>query len=344
MTITAAALAEHLNGEVIGDGSIELSGFADADRATPGDLTFAEKESFFTAADASDASAVLVAGDYTSTSKVLIRVANPRIAAAYALQLLYPPETFPASIHPSAIIDPSASIDPSAHIGAGCVIGERVNIGARSVLIGSNHVAHDTKIGSDTRLHPNVVVYSHSVIGDRTTIHASTVIGADGYGYVFDQGRHIKMPQIGNVVIGDDVEIGSNTSIDRAALGSTSIGSGTKIDNLVHIAHNVTFGDNCLILGQTGFAGSTTFGDYCVIASQSGVSGHLKIGNQVTIGSKSGVMRNIADKQTVLGFPAVSHTQAKRQWVGIQRLPDLQLQLRDLQKQVAALQAAAQTE
>ena len=339
MTLTAAALAQHLNGEVIGDGSIELSGFATADRAIPGDLTFAEKESYFATADASNASAVLVAGDCTSTSKVLIRVANPRIAAAYALQLLYPSETFSAGIDPSATVAESATIDPSAHIGPGCVIGENVSIGAGAVLIGGNHIAHDSQIGSDTRLHPNVVIDSHTVIGDRTTIHSGTVIGADGYGYVFDQGRHVKMPQIGNVVIGNDVEIGSNTCIDRAALGSTTIGSGTKIDNLVHIAHNVTFGDNCLILGQTGFAGSTTFGDYCVIASQSGVAGHLNIGNQVTIGSKSGVMRDIADKETVLGYPAVPHTQAKRQWVGIQRLPDIQQQLRDLQKQVKALQA-----
>ncbi|CAA6691789.1 MULTISPECIES: UDP-3-O-(3-hydroxymyristoyl)glucosamine N-acyltransferase [unclassified Lentimonas] len=339
MTLTAAALAKHLNGEVIGDGSLEISGFATADRAVPGDLTFAEKDSYFAAADASNASAVLVAGDCTSTSKVLIQVANPRIAAAYALQLLYPPETFSAGIDASATVADSATIDPSAHIGPGCVIGENVSIGAGTVLLGGNHVAHDSQLGSDVRLHPNVVLYSHTVIGDRTTIHASTVIGADGYGYVFDQGRHVKMPQIGNVVIGNDVEIGSNTSIDRAALGSTTIGSGTKIDNLVHIAHNVTFGDNCLILGQTGFAGSTTFGDYCVIASQSGVAGHLNIGNQVTIGSKSGVMRDIADKETVLGFPAVKHTQAKRQWVGVQRLPDIQLQLRELQKQVAALQA-----
>jgi len=339
MSLTAAALAEYLNGELLGDGFLEITGFATADRAVPGDLTFAEKDSYFAAADASLASAVLVAGECTSTSKVLIRVANPRIAAAYALQLLYPAEAFTAGIDPSANIAKSASIDPSAHIGPSCVIGENVRIGPSSVLIGGNHVAHDCQIGSDVRLHPNVVLYSHTVIGDRTTIHSGTVIGADGYGYVFDQGRHVKMPQIGNVMVGNDVEIGSNTCIDRAALGSTTIGSGTKIDNLVHIAHNVTFGQNCLILGQTGFAGSTTLGDYCVIASQSGVAGHLNIGNQVTIGSKSGVMRDIADKETVLGFPAVKHSQAKRQWVGIQRLPDIQLQLRELQKQVAALQA-----
>jgi UDP-3-O-[3-hydroxymyristoyl] glucosamine N-acyltransferase len=339
MTITASKLAKHLNGEVVGDGSIELSGFAMADRARAGDLTFAEKDSFVAAAEASDASAILVSSNVTATSKVLIRVANPRIAAAHALPLFFPPQEFTAGIHASASVADSAVIDPSAHIGAGCVIGENVIIGARTALIGGNHVAHDSQIGSDVRLHPNVVLYSHTEIGDRTIIHASTVIGADGYGYVFEQGRHVKMPQVGNVVIGNDVEIGSNTSIDRAALGQTRIGSGCKIDNLVHIAHNVTFGDNCLILGQTGFAGSTTFGDYCVIASQSGVAGHLKIGAQVTIGSRSGVMRDVPAKETVLGYPAVPHTQAKRQWVGIQRLPDIQLQLRELEKQVAALKA-----
>jgi UDP-3-O-[3-hydroxymyristoyl] glucosamine N-acyltransferase len=339
MTITASELAKHLNGEVVGDGSIELSGFAMADSALPGDLTFAEKDSYVAAAEASAASAILVSANCTSTSKVLIRVANPRIAAAHALPLFFPPQAFAASIHASASVADSAVIDPSAHIGAGCVIGENVTIGARTALIGGNHVAHDSQIGSDVRLHPNVVLYSHTEIGDRTIIHASTVIGADGYGYVFDQGHHVKMPQVGTVVIGNDVEIGSNTSIDRAALGQTRIGSGCKIDNLVHIAHNVTFGENCLILGQCGFAGSTEFGDYCVIASQSGVAGHLKIGQQVTIGSKSGVMRDVADKETVLGYPAAPVQRAKRQWVGIQRLPDIQVKLRELEKQVAALKA-----
>ena len=339
MTMTASELAKYLNGEVVGDGSIELSGFAMADRARPGDLTFAEKESFFAAAEASPASAILVSGECTSESKVLIRVANPRVAAAHALPLFFPTEEFAAGIHASASVAPSAQVDPSAHIGAGCVIGENVTIGARTVLIGGNHIARDCQISEDVRLHPNVVLYSQTQLGDRTIVHSGTVIGADGYGYVFDQGRHVKMPQVGNVVIGSDIEIGSNTSIDRAALGSTTIGSGCKIDNLVHIAHNVSFGDNCLILGQTGFAGSTTFGDYCVIASQSGVAGHLNIGKQVTIGSKSGVMRDVADKETVLGYPAAPIQRVKRQWIGIQRLPDIQVQLRDLTKQVAELKA-----
>jgi len=339
--ITAAQLASHLRGEVIGDGATPLTGFAAADRARPGDVTFAEKETYFAAAEASAASAILVAGPFASATKVVIRVADARIAAAHALPLFFPAETFAPGIHPTATVSPAARIDATAHIGPGCVVGAGTVIGARSALLGGNHVAADCTLGDDVRLFPNVVVYARTEIGHRVAIHAGTVIGSDGYGYVFDRGRHVKVLQVGNVVIGDDVEIGSNTSIDRAALGSTVIGAGTKIDNLVHVAHNVVFGQHCLILGQCGFAGSTVFGDYCVIASQSGVGGHLKIGRQVTVGAKSGVMRDVAEKEMVLGYPAVPDKQAKRQWVGIQRLPEMIVKLRELEKQVAALTAKA---
>lgn len=339
MNYTAAQIAALLKAEVVGDGTTPLTGFAAADRASSGDLIFAEKDTFYAAAEASAAAAVLVSGPFTSATKVVIRVADARVAAAQVLPLFFPPEEFAPGIHPTATVAASAEIDPSAHIGPGCVIGAHVQIGARTALLGGNHVAHDSRLGDDVRLFPNVVIYSHTQIGHRTAIHAGTVIGSDGYGYVFNQGRHVKILQVGNVVIGDDVEIGSNTSIDRAALGSTVVGDGTKIDNLVHVAHNVVFGKHCLILGQCGFAGSTVFGDYCVIASQSGVGGHLKIGRQSTIGAKSGVMRDVAEKETVLGYPAVPDKQAKRQWIGIQRLPELTLKVRELEKQIAALTA-----
>ncbi len=341
MTYTAAHIATLLKGELTGDGATPLTGFATADRARAGDLIFAEKAAYFAAAEASAASAVLVSEPFTSATKVVIRVADARVATARVLPLFFPPEEFAPGIHPTASVAASAQVDPTAHIGPGCVIGARAQIGARTALMGGNHVAHDSRLGDDVRLFPNVVVYSHTQIGHRTAIHAGTVIGSDGYGYVFNQGRHMKILQVGNVVIGDDVEIGSNTSIDRAALGSTVIGSGTKIDNLVHVAHNVVFGQHCLILGQCGFAGSTVFGDYCVIASQSGVGGHLKIGRQVTIGAKSGVMRDVAEKETVLGYPAMPDKQTKRQWIGIQRLPELTLKVRELEKQLAALTAKA---
>ncbi len=339
MIYTAARIAELLDGEVIGDGNVALSGFSSADRAGPGDLTFAEKDAHFAAADASAASAILVGGTFASHGKVIIRVRNARIAAARALPLFFPAEELPPDIHPSAVISPTAQIDATAHIGPGCVIGDGVTIGARSALLGGNHIGRDCRVGDDVRLFPNVVLYERTLVGHRVAIHAGTVIGSDGYGYVFDQGRHRKMLQVGNVHIGDDVEIGANCAIDRAAFGSTVIGSGTKIDNLVHIAHNVVFGEHCLIMGQCGFAGSTQFGNYCVIASQSGVTGHLKIGHQVTVGGKSGVIQDLADGQTVLGYPAVPDKQAKRQWIGLQQLPDLIVRMRALEKQLAEVTA-----
>jgi UDP-3-O-[3-hydroxymyristoyl] glucosamine N-acyltransferase len=339
MIFTATQIAEQLKGEVIGDGAVPLTGFAAADRARPGDLTFAEKDTYFAAAEASAASAILVSGPFTSATKVIIRVPNARVAAARVLPLFFPPDQHSPGIHPSASIASSAKVDATAHVGPGCVIGAGVTLGARSALLGGNHVGRDCAIGDDVCLFPNVVLYARTQIGHRVAIHAGTVIGSDGYGYVFDQGRHAKILQVGNVIIGDDVEIGANSAIDRAALGSTVIGAGTKIDNLVHVAHNVVFGQHCLIMGQCGFAGSTHFGDYCVIASQSGVAGHLKIGRQVTVGGKSGVTRDVADKETVLGYPAVPDKQAKRQWIGLQKLPEMILRMRELEKQVAALTA-----
>jgi UDP-3-O-[3-hydroxymyristoyl] glucosamine N-acyltransferase len=184
-------------------------------------------------------------------------------------------------------------------------------------------------------------MYYRTQIGNRVVIHAGTVIGSDGYGYVFDQGRHRKVLQVGNVVIHDDVEIGANAAIDRAALGSTVIGKGTKIDNLVHVAHNVVMGNHCLVMGQVGFAGSTQLGDYCVVASQSGIAGHLKLGRQATVGAKSGVMRDIPDGGTVLGIPAMPDKQTKRQWIGVQQLPDMIRRLRELEKQVEDLRSSA---
>ncbi|MHB1311191.1 MAG: UDP-3-O-(3-hydroxymyristoyl)glucosamine N-acyltransferase [Gemmatimonadaceae bacterium] len=339
MTYTAAELAERLEGEIVGDGTVALTGFSCADLAVPGDLTFAEKDAHFAAAESSAASAILVSGPFSSASKVIIRVKNARIAAARALPLFFPPEEHAPGIHPNADVDPTAQVDTSAHIGPGCVVGPGVTIGARCVLLGGNHIGRDCRIGDDVRLYPNVVIYARTQIGHRVAIHAGTVIGSDGYGYVFDQGRHRKVLQVGNVIIHDDVEIGANSAVDRAALGSTVIGAGTKIDNLVHVAHNVVFGEHCLIMGQCGFAGSTQFGNYCVIASQSGVAGHLTIGNQVTVGGKSGVTRDQTDGQTVLGFPAVPEKQAKRQWIGVQQLPELIVRMRELERQMAAVRA-----
>jgi len=340
MPLTISEIATQVRGEITGDPSTRITGFAPADNARSGDLTFADKEAYFQTAEKSEASAILVSGAFSSTRKPLIRVANARVAVARLLPVFFPPDEHASGIHPSTVIDPSAQIDPSVHIGPNCVIGPRVRLGARSALMGGNHIGRDCQIGEDVTLFPNALLYPRTQVGNRVTIHAGTVIGSDGYGYVFDEGRHRKVLQVGNVVIHDDVEIGANAAIDRGALGSTVIGKGTKIDNLVHVAHNVVMGSHCLIMGQVGFAGSTKLGDYCVIASQSGIAGHLTLGRQTTVGAKSGVMRDIPDGDTVLGIPAHPDKQTKRQWVALQKLPEMMRQMRELQHEMERLKAA----
>jgi UDP-3-O-[3-hydroxymyristoyl] glucosamine N-acyltransferase len=334
MTFTAAEIAKHLQGEVFGDATSALKSFAPAEHAQAGDLTFAENEGYFARAEQSAATAIITDKHFTSSRKILIRVPNARVAFAKALALFFPEQKFIAGIHSTAAIAPSAKIDTSAHVGPYCVIGERVKIGAKTVLQAGNFVGDDSKIGDDVNLFPNVMIYPRTEIGHRVRVHAGTVIGSDGFGYVQDGGIHRKVPQIGNVLIGDDVEIGANVTIDRGALGATVIGKGTKIDNLVQIAHNIEIGEHCLLCAQVGLAGSSKLGNYVVLAGQVGIAGHLKIGNQVTIGSKAGVMHNIPDGETWLGTPAQPDKQAKRLVIAIQRLPDLLKRVAELEKKL----------
>jgi len=334
MPFAAAEIASRLGGQVLGDPSLLLLGFAPADRAQPGDLTFAENENYFARAEQSAASAIIVDGPFTSTRKVLIRVANARIAFAKVLPLFFPEPTFAPGIHPTAIFAPTAQVDPTAHIGPFCVLGEQVCIGPRSVLNGRSYVGANCKLGQDVFLFPNVTLYPNTEVGDRVRIHSGTVIGADGFGYVLDGGVHLKVPQIGNVIIREDVEIGSNVTIDRGALGPTIIGKGTKIDNLVQIAHNVSIGEHCLVVSQTGISGSTKLGNYVILAGQVGLAGHLKIGNRVSIAAQSGVMHNIPDGEKWFGYPAQPDRQTKRQIIALTHLPDLLKRVAELEKRL----------
>jgi UDP-3-O-[3-hydroxymyristoyl] glucosamine N-acyltransferase len=323
MSFTTAEIAGQLEGEVLGDSAAVLTGFATAENAKSGDLTFAENAEYFAAAEQSAATAIIAGKEFTSNHKTVIRVANPRLAFARALATFFPEPAFKPGIHPSAVIAASAKIDPTAHIGPHCTIGERVKIGAGCAVQAGSVVGDDSLLGDGTNLFPNVTIYARSQIGQRVRVHSGTVIGSDGFGYVLDAGIQRKVPQIGNVVIGDDVEIGSNASIDRAALGSTIIGNGTKIDNLVQVGHNVEVGAGSILCAQVGVAGSARLGNFCVLAGQVGIAGHLKIGNNVTVGSKAGVMHNIPDGETWLGIPATPDKQAKRVMIAVQRLPDL---------------------
>ena len=336
MPYTAAEIAKLLGAELAGDGALVLKGFAPADRAQPGDLTFAENEGYFARAEQSAASAIIIDGPHISSRKTLIRVASARIAFAKVLPLFFPEPAFTAGIHPSAVLATTAHVDPTAHIGPHCVLGDNVRIGPCSVLQGGNHVGANSQLGQDVNIFPNVTLYPDTEIGHRVRIHAGTVVGSDGFGYVLDDGVHRKVPQIGNVIICDDVEIGANVTIDRGALGPTIIGKGTKIDNLVQIAHNVTLGEHCIIVSQAGIAGSTKLGNYVVLGGQVGLAGHLKIGNRVSVAAQSGVMNNIPDGEKWIWTPAQPDRQAKRQMIALQQLPELFRRVRDLEKKLEA--------
>ena len=334
MTFTTAEIAKHLDGEVVGDAAAILKGFAPADHAKPGDLTFAENEDYFARAEQSTATAIIADARFKSAKKILIRVPNARVAFGKAMALFFPERTYAAGIHPTAVIAASARVDATAHIGPNCVVGERVRISARSVLQAGDVVGDDSQLADDVNLFPNVTIYPQTEIGARVRIHAGTVVGSDGFGYVLDAGVHRKVPQIGNVIIGDDVEIGANVTIDRGALGPTIIGKGTKIDNLVQIAHNVEIGEGSIVISQVGISGSCKIGKYVILAGQAGLAGHLKIGNQVTIAAKSGVMHDIPDGGKWMGIPAQPDKQTKRQMIAIQHLPELIRRVAELERKL----------
>lgn len=331
-TFTAAQIAEKLGARVIGDPQLPLSGFAPADSAKNGDLTFAENEAYFERASQSAASAILVAEDFPQGHQTLIRVAQARVAFAQILPMFFPEPIFSPGIHPTALVAPSALVDSTAHVGPYCVVGERVRLGAGVVLQGRDDIGDDSVLGDGCRLFPRVTLYPRTQCGARVRLHAGVVIGSDGFGYVFDQGAHRKVPQVGQVILQDDVEVGANTTIDRAALGATIIGKGTKVDNLVQIGHNVTIGEHGIIVSQVGIAGSTKIGAHATIAGQVGIAGHLRIGDGVTIAAKAGVMHHIPDGQKWLGAPAQPDRIAKRKMLAMERLPELLRRVSELER------------
>jgi UDP-3-O-[3-hydroxymyristoyl] glucosamine N-acyltransferase len=332
MPYTTAQIAELIQGQVVGDATAILSGFAPATTAKAGDLTFAENAAYFARAEQSAASAVLIDEDFGPSRKIIIRVPSARIGFAKAMALFFPEPVYSAGVHPSSVVSPSAKVHPTAHIGPHCFVGDNVQIGARSVLQGSDHISNDSVIDEDVCLFPRVTLYPRTQLGKRVRVHAGTVLGSDGFGYVLDGPMHRKVPQIGNVVISDDVEIGANVTIDRGALGPTVIGKGTKIDNLVQIAHNVVVGEHCLVVAQAGIAGSTKLGHYVTLAGQVGIAGHLKIGHKVVVAAQSGVMHDIPEAEKWFGSPAQPDRKWKRQLLALHQLPHLLKRVAELEK------------
>ena len=320
-----------------GNDAVKLTGFSALKEAGPGDFSFFGNERYLPDLRTTKASAVLVPAGFAETipGVALVRVENPSAAFADVVkQFLPPPRAFHPGIHPSAVIDPATVLDPAkVCIKAGAIIEAGVEIGEGTEIGAGGFIGEGTKIGRNCLLHPRVTLYHHTVLGDRVCLHAGVVLGADGFGYEFIDGCHRKIDQVGIVQIDDDVEIGANTTIDRARFGKTWIRQGAKIDNQVQIGHNVTLGRHCVVVAQVGIAGSTSIGDYTVIAAQAGIAGHLELGPQLVIGARAGVTKSILEKGHYMGYPAGPAAEVRKQWVHIRKIGGLLQRVSTLEKQ-----------
>ena len=323
MKITARALAEKLHGELEGDGEVQISDVACISQAGPSDVTFAESAHSCSEAFASAAGVILVRRCAPTSGKTLIRVENCREAFAQAMTIFHAPKEYEAGIDPSARLSDGVRLGSGVFIGANAVLGVGVTVGDRTVISAHCVVGEGSSLGADCLLHASVTIYSQVKIGNRFIAHSGTVIGSDGFGYTRKAAGIVKIPQIGNVIIEDDVELGANVTIDRATLNSTIIGAGTKIDNQVQVAHNVIIGRNCLIAGMTGIGGSARLGDGVTLAGGVSVVDHVEIGANAVVGAVSLVTKNVPPGQVVWGSPARRARDAKRETAALGRLPDL---------------------
>ncbi len=293
MTQTTKAIAEALGARLVGDGSIEITGVASIESAGPGDLIFVEEEKKMGAAMASRAGAV-VAGDFEGRSgagKTTLIAAHPRLAFARAAAILGEAGKSTPGVHASAVVEKSAELSEQVAVAAHAVIGERVKIGQGTTIGAGSCIGEDVVIGAECQIFPNVTIYPRTRLGDRVVVHAGAVLGSDGFGFVRDpaSGKYEKFPQVGTLVIGDDVEIGANATIDRGALDATLIGRGTKLDNLVHVGHNVQIGEDVVVAAQTGFSGSSVAEDGVIIGGQVGIADHVRIETGAILGAQCGV-------------------------------------------------------
>lgn len=334
-------VARQIGGTLEGDGSLEISGVAGIGVAGAGEISFIANPRYASAVTDTAAAAVIVSAEWTDPSPcALVRVKNPDEAFAKATALFYTPPPLPApGAHPSAVIDDTAKLGEGVRIGPLCIVESGAVIGAGTVLVANCYVGHGSKIGENCLLYPQVSLREFVTIGNRVILHNGAVIGSDGFGYSVDShGVRTKIPQIGTVEIGDDVEVGANTTIDRARFGKTSIGNGVKIDNLVQIAHNVVIGDHAVIVSQVGIAGSTSIGEKTIMAGQSGAAGHLKIGSGVIVGPRAGVTKDLADGAYVMGMPAVPVAKMKRSHAAVMLLPRMKERLAALEKRVREIE------
>ncbi|HPA78381.1 MAG TPA: UDP-3-O-(3-hydroxymyristoyl)glucosamine N-acyltransferase [Kiritimatiellia bacterium] len=341
MKRTVREIASAVGGEISGDPDIEIRGLAGLKDAGPGDITFIANPRYAGMVAETNASAVLVPRTWTEpAAAALIRVDDPDKAFTLTAEFFAPPPVAPPpGIHPTAVVAPDAVIGAGASIGPHCIVEPGARIGARAVIFGGCYIGHDVKIGDDLRMYPHVSVRERCVIGHRAIIHNGVVIGSDGFGYNVDRnGVRTKIPQTGIVTIGDDVEIGANTAIDRARFGVTRIGSGVKIDNLVQVAHNVEIGDHAVVVAQVGISGSSSVGRHAVLAGQVGVVGHVHIGDGAIVGGKSVVTKDIPPRTFVSGNPAGPHKEEQRLQALTRKLPEMKQKIADIEKRLQELE------
>jgi len=331
-------IADLVGGRVVGDPETRITGISGLAEAEPGHVSFLANPRYVGLIAETRASAILV-GEEQDSDVVQVVVSDPDYAFAKVVEHFGPrPRPLKPGVHPAAIIGEGVELGDEVSIGAYAVVADGARIGGGCRIYPHAYVGSDTRLGEDSIVYPHVTVRENCEIGARVILHSGAVIGSDGFGYATVEGVHHKIPQVGNVVVGDDVEIGANTTIDRARFGRTVIGAGTKIDNLVQVAHNVEIGDHCMIVAQVGIAGSTTLGRYVTLAGQAAINGHIAIGDQAIVTARAGVSKSVPPKTVVQGYPAQPIRSYQAQEVAIRRLPRTQDAVRELVKRVEELE------
>jgi len=335
---TLRELAELVGGQVKGDSLTEIVRCAPLELAQEGDITYVKSEKYYRFLETNRASAVITPYQVTSDKKNLLWVENPELAFAKVLGIYHSKAYRPTGIHKTAWIDPTARLGKDVSVGPFSVISEKVVLGDRVVIHSGVFIGGSSSIGENTVIYPNVSIYEGMTIGKNVVLHSGVVVGSDGFGYVKDGDRHFKIPQVGGVTIEDDVEIGANSTIDRATMGQTLIRRGVKIDNLVQVAHNVVIGENSIIVAQVGIAGSSRLGRNVILAGQVGVSDHIEIGDNVMVGAQSGVLKSIPPNQVYFGSPAMRQKESWRIVALVSRLPQIKRTLDELVRRVKQLE------
>lgn len=340
MQSTLGEIAKLIDGELVGDPAVLITGASGIKEAKKGDITFLANSRYRNLFEETQASAIITSREFSSSLKPIIRTENPSLAFAkvvsYASPLSQPHH--PQGIHPTALIGKNVRLGKEAALGAYAVVEDDVVIGDKSIIYPGCFVGHTTVLGESCLIYPHVSIRERTYIGNRVIIHSGTVIGSDGFGFASVKGLHEKIPQVGTVEIQDDVEIGANVTIDRARFDKTIIGKGSKIDNLVQIGHNVVMGENTLIVAQAGVAGSTIIGNNVTLAGQAGLVGHITIGDGAIVGAQAGVTKSVPANTIVSGYPARPHSQAKKLYAYTQKLPEFYESIADLKKRLKVLE------